>query len=84
MARARENGLPIVEANVGMNLLISKGEVAAYKWGVDRITTAVVEIPTPPSQTAARSQEQEYMQLQGPNMAERYEKTIERIHRSAT
>ena len=50
LARARENGLPIVEANVGMNLLISKGEVAAYKWGVDRITTAVVEIPTPPSQ----------------------------------
>ena len=63
LARARENGLPIVEANVGMNLLISKGEVAAYKWGVDQITTAVVEVPTPPSQTAARSYEQEYMHL---------------------
>ena len=84
LARARENGLPIVEANVGMNLLISKGEVAAYKWGVDRITTAVVEIPTPPSQTAARSHEQEYMRLQGPSMAERYEKTMERIQRPAT
>ena len=72
LARARENGLPIVEANVGMNLLISKGEVAAYKWGVDQITTAVVEVPQPPSQTAARTYEQEYMQLQGPQMAEQY------------
>ena len=84
LARARENGLPIVEANVGMNLLISKGEVAAYKWGVDRITTAVVEIPAPPSQTAARASEQEYMQLQGPSMAERYEKTMARIQSSTT
>ena len=81
LARARENGLPIVEANVGMNLLISKGEVAAYKWGVDQITTAVVEVPTPPSQTAARSYEQEYMHLQGPKMAEQYEKTMKRVQR---
>ena len=83
LARARENGLPIVEANVGMNLLISKGEVAAYKWGVDQITTAVVEVPTPPSQTAARSYEQEYMHLQGPKMDEQYRKTLKRVQSTA-
>ena len=49
LARARENGVPIVEANVGMNLIISKGEVVAYKWGVDRITTADIEVPALPS-----------------------------------
>lgn len=79
LARARENGLPIVEANVGMNLLISKGEVAAYKWGVDQITSAVVDLPTPPSPEAARAYEHSYMQLQGPNMAERYQNTTKRL-----
>jgi predicted amidohydrolase len=29
LVRARENGVPIVEANVGMNLIISKGEIVA-------------------------------------------------------
>ena len=29
LARARENGVPIVEANVGMNLIISRGEICA-------------------------------------------------------
>ena len=81
LARARENGLPIVEANVGMNLLISKGEVAAYKWGVDRLTTAVVEVPEPPSREAARSHEADYMDLQGPKMAENYQRTVERFQR---
>ena len=47
LARARENGVPIVEANVGMNLIISKGEAIAYKWGNDQITTAVIDIPVP-------------------------------------
>ena len=35
LARARENGVPIVEANVGMNLIVSKGEICAYQWGND-------------------------------------------------
>ena len=61
LARARENGVPIVEANVGMNLIISKGEIAAYKWGNNQITTTVIDIPEPPSQEAARRSEQEYL-----------------------
>ena len=77
LARARENGVPIVEANVGMNLIISKGEIAAYKWGNDQITTAVIDIPEPPSQEAARRAEQEYLKLQGPEMEKRYNKTVE-------
>ena len=83
MARARENGVPIVQANVGMNLIISKGEIAAYKWGCDQITTAVVEVPAPPSTTAALASEQEYMQQQGPRMAERYQRTMDRVRREA-
>ena len=84
LARARENGVPIVEANVGMNLIISKGEVAAYKWGVDQITTAVVDVPAPPSLDAARASEREYMDQREPRMAERYQRTMERVQREAT
>lgn len=79
LARARENGVPIVEANVGMNLIISKGEIAAYKWGNNQITTTVIDIPEPPSQEAARRSEQEYLRYQGPEMDKRYEKTMEKI-----
>ena len=79
LARARENGVPIVEANVGMNLIISKGEIAAYQWGNDQISTADIHIPAPPSTEAARRSEQEYLSTQGREMEARYRKTIARL-----
>lgn len=79
LARARENGVPIVEANVGMNLIISKGEVVAYKWGVDRITTADIDVPSLPSTEAARSLEGQYMDQAPAEMAQRYEETRKRL-----
>lgn len=79
LARARENGVPIVEANVGVNLLISKGETVAYEWGNDRITTATVEIPSPPSRARARKLERQYQQSQGPELALRYQETLKRL-----
>jgi predicted amidohydrolase len=79
LARARENGVPIVEANVGMNLIISKGEIVAYKWGNDQISTANIDIPVLPSTKAARRSEQEYLQSQGSEMDTRYRKTISRL-----
>ena len=79
LARARENGVPIVEANVGMNLVISKGEIVAYDWGNDRITTATIEVPAAPSTPLAREYERQYLDLQGPEMARRYQRTLDRI-----
>ena len=76
LARARENGVPIVEANVGMNLIISQGEIVAYKWGNDQITTAEIAIPHPPSPDAARQAEAAYLAEQGPEMERRYQQTI--------
>ncbi len=83
LARARENGLPIVEANVGMNLIISKGEIVAYKWGNDKITTAVVEVPASPSSEVAGAYETEYMKLQGPEMIRRHAETMKRLRGEA-
>lgn len=79
LARARENGVPIIEANVGMNLVISKGEIVAYKWGNDQITTATIEIPVSASQRAARLSEQKYLQDQQPEMEKRYQQTVTRF-----
>ena len=76
LARARENGVPIVEANVGMNLIISHGEVVAYKWGNDQITTAIVEIPRGSCEDNARELEQIYLQQQKTEMVKRYEQTM--------
>ena len=45
MARARENGVAVVQANRGMNMMVSKGEMVAYKWGMDQITVVDVEVP---------------------------------------
>ncbi len=82
LARARENGVPIVQANVGQNLIVSKGEAVAYQRGFDRITLADVEIPAPPSTPAARAQEREYVGLQGPEMERRYRETMAGLERS--
>ncbi len=79
LARARENGVPIVEANVGMNLIVSKGEICAYQWGNDQITHGVVEIPAAPGAQAARKAEQNYLAAQVPEMARRYQRTLERV-----
>ena len=79
LARARENGVPIVEANVGMNLIVNKGEAVQYAWGNDRISTAVIDVPVPPSTTAARSLESEYLRLQGPEMNRRFQETRKRL-----
>ncbi len=84
LARARENGVPVVEANVGMNLIVSKGEIVAYQWGYDRITTAVIEVPAPPSPAAARALEQEYLAFQEQEMARRYAETMASLRKRDT
>lgn len=79
LARARENGVAIVEANVGMNLMVSKGEIVAYQWGNNRVTAAVVEVPAQASTNAARTSEARYMALQGAEAARRYEELQKRL-----
>ena len=79
LARARENGVPIIEANVGVNLIISKGEIVAYKWGNDQITVGIIDVPAEISTTTARAQEKEYFDSQGQEMERRYRETLKRI-----
>lgn len=79
LARGRENGVPIVEANVGMNLIVNRGEIAAYAWGHNRVTTAQVDLPWPVSPETARRLEADYLAGQDAEMARRYAKTMEKL-----
>jgi len=79
LARARENGVPVVEANVGMSLIISKGEIVAYKWGVDQITVAHIDIPVPPSRGAVLACDREIRGFQRRIQQEWYHSTMAAI-----
>ena len=83
VTRARENGVPIVQANVGQNLIVNKGEIAAYQRGYDKITLATVDIPAVQSPAAARAAEHEYLRQQGPEMARRYRETMDKLKQAS-
>ena len=78
IARARENGVPIVEANVGVTLIISKGEVVACSRKKTAITHASIEIPARPSTTNRNHQENRFLVARNKEMRKRYRKTKER------
>ena len=67
---------------MGVNLIVSKGEVVAYKWGTDRVSIGVIEAPLPPSEVNAREMESEFLSWQGPEMQRRYERTLKRAANS--
>ena len=74
LARARENGVPIVEANVGVTLIVSKGEVVARERRVDAVTVATIEIPAAPSTANRDRQERQFLRWRAEEMAQRYER----------
>lgn len=61
LARARENGIPIVQANVGLALIIDKGEIIAYSRKMDSILYGEINIPRTPSKTLSSHLEQQYL-----------------------
>ncbi len=61
LARARENGVPVVEANVGVTLIISKGEVVKLERKATTITVADIAIPARPSPHSRDRQERAFL-----------------------
>ncbi len=72
LSRARENGVPIVEANVGVTLIISKGEIVALSRKVNGITFGSIAIPAAPSQTNRNRCEQTFLDWRKTEMPKRY------------
>ncbi len=58
-------------ANVGRNLIISKGEIVALDARTDTITIAEIEMPAPCSKQAARTLEKQFLSERPTLMAER-------------
>jgi len=77
LSRARENGVPVVEANVGINLIVSKGEIIARERGYDKITMGEIEIPVPQSAAASRKVESEFMSARPSEMRRNYITTMQ-------
>ena len=73
LARARENGVPIVEANVGVTLIISKGEVVACERRVDAMTVGAIEVPAAPSVANRDRHEEIFLRWRAEEMPNRYQ-----------
>ena len=82
LARARENGVAIVEANVGVTLVISKGEIVALSRRVNEITYAAIEIPAPASARNRDAQERSFLRWRRTEMRHRYEQGAAKRARS--
>lgn len=72
LARARENGVPIVEANVGVTLIVSKGEAVACERKIDAVTVGVIDVPAAPSAANRDRQEQAFLRWRAAEMPVRY------------
>ncbi len=72
LARARENGVPIIQANTsGSNVIISKGEIVALDRDRDTLTIAEIEIPAEISARNARTAEREFHSAYRTEMVQR-------------
>ncbi len=73
---ARDNGVPVVEANVGVNLIISRGEIVSKQKGDDRVTVAEIEIPSLPSEALIEKIESAFLSRRKKEMEIKYAETM--------
>ena len=78
IARARENGVPIVEANVGVTMIVSKGEIVARSRRVTQILYGTIEIPAAPSTRNRDTHERRFLSWRKKEMPIRLAETLKR------
>ena len=81
LSRGRENNLPVVEANVGVTLIVNDGKIAAVNREREGITFSEITIPAKRAADAeARDQvEQEFFRWRETEMKTRLEKTLRKV-----
>jgi predicted amidohydrolase/acetyl esterase/lipase len=86
LARSRETGLPVIEANVGVTLIASGGTVQAIERESATITFADIEIPdsVAPRESERNQAEQEFLRWRAAEMPLRYARRMEQIGKSRT
>ncbi len=83
LRRAKENGVPIVEANVGVTLVIDEGRIAAVDRKEEGITFGTITIPPDIKRMPGRRDklEQEFLVWRQVEMEKRYHILVKRIQR---
>jgi predicted amidohydrolase/sucrose-6-phosphate hydrolase SacC (GH32 family) len=83
LARSVETDLPIVEANVGVTLVVDDGQIAAVDRHAEGITFAEITIPPPRTpDVAARDQaEAEFLQWRQTEMPVRWRAWMDKVKR---
>ncbi|MBI4624637.1 MAG: carbon-nitrogen hydrolase family protein [Verrucomicrobia bacterium] len=84
LSRARENGLPVIEANVGVSLIVSEGNVAVVQREPESIAFADIVIPAPLASKPAERDEEErkFLAWRAGEMQRRYESKYHRFGRT--
>ena len=72
LARARKNGVPIVEANVGVTLIISRGEIVGVSRQMEKVNFATIEIPAAASPANRDRHERSFLSWRRVEMPRRY------------
>ena len=79
LARARENGVPIVEANVGVTLIVSKGEIVSLSRRETTVTFGTIEVPAAVSPANRDRHERAFLRWRKSEMPRRYASHMKRI-----
>jgi predicted amidohydrolase len=83
LKRGQENGVPVIEANVGVTLVVNDGKIVAVDRVREGITFGQITIPptTPPQPQERDKVQQEYLQWRELAMVSQYEETLTRLER---
>ena len=83
LSRGKENGVPVVEANVGVTLVVDRGKITAVDREEEGITFGEITIPPPvDAQAALRDRvERKFLEERQENMKQRYERTLNGLKR---
>lgn len=81
LSRGIENGVPVIEANVGVSLVVNEDQIVAVDRREEGITFADITIPMPAAVNPKRRDlvEQAFLIDREQEMKRRYQKTMDRI-----
>jgi len=77
LAIARQNGVPVLEANCGLLLVVSKGEIVKRRRVDTGMAVATMAIPAPPSVQNRDLHEKHFLQWRRHELTRRYRKRIQ-------
>ena len=83
LSRGQENGVPVVEANVGVTLIVNDDKIVALDRKEEGITYADITIPPPAASNEPERDrvEQEFLQWREQEMKIRLQKTLDKLEK---